>query len=110
MHILRVPNVVLGVRGACGNLHPAFWVLIGCVLSASQVVRRCQFLEGKNILLLTSHHLYLSSKDGEEEVDVDGDLDQLGVDQGDVHPREVDQPGVRLGNVRQIPGQGAYLL
>ena len=22
VHILRVPNVVLGVRGACGNLHP----------------------------------------------------------------------------------------
>ena len=110
MHILRVPNVVLGVRGACGNLHPAFWVLIGGVLSASQVVRRCQFLEGKNILLLTSHHSHLSSKDGEEEVDVDGDLDELGVHQGDVHPGEVDQPGVRLGNVRQIPGQGAYLL
>ena len=109
MHILRVPNVVLGVRGACGNLNPAFRVLIGCVLSASQVVRRCQFLEGKNILLLTSHHLHLSSKDGEEEVDVDGDLDQLGVHQGDVHPGEVDQPGVRLGNVRQIPVKCAYL-
>ena len=110
MHILRVPNVVLGVRGACGNLHPPFRVLIGCVLSASQVVRRCQFLEVKNNkLLLTSYHSHLSPKDGEEEVDVDGDLDELGVDQGNVHPGEVDQAGVQLGNVRQIPIKGAYL-
>ena len=94
--------MVLGVRGACGNLHPPFGVLIGCVLSASQVVRRCQFLEVKNILLLTSHHLHLSSKDGEEEVDVDGDLDELGVDHGDVDPGEVDEPSVGLGNVAQV--------
>ena len=40
---------------------------------------------------------------------MDGDLDKLGVDQGDVHPGEVDQPGVRLGNVRQIPIKRAYL-
>ena len=51
----------------------------------------------------------MSSKDDELEVDVDGDLDELGVDKGNVHPGEVDQVGVRLGNVRQIPIKGAYL-
>ena len=48
VHILVVPNVVLGYWGARGNLHPAFQVLLGCVLAASQVVRRCKFLEVKN--------------------------------------------------------------
>ena len=45
----------------------------------------------------------LCSKEGEQEVDVDGDLDELGVDEGDVHPGKVDQPSVGLGNVREIP-------
>ena len=43
------------------------------------------------------------SKESEEEVDVDGDLDELSVDKGDVHPGKVDQSSVRLGNVRKIP-------
>ena len=45
----------------------------------------------------------LCSKEGEQEVDVDGDLNELGVDKGDVHPGKVDQPSVGLGNVREIP-------
>ena len=45
----------------------------------------------------------LCSEEGEEEVDVYCDLDELGVDEWDVHPRKVDQTSVRLGNVRKIP-------
>ena len=45
----------------------------------------------------------LCSKEGEQEVDVNGNLNELGVDEGDVHPGKVDQPSVGLGNVREIP-------
>ena len=43
---------------------------------------------------------------------MDGDLDELCVDQGDVHPGKVDQASVQLGNLRQVPErdklQGAF--
>ena len=51
------------------------------------------------MVLYTSH---LAAKECEEEVGVDGDSDHLGVDQGDVDPRQADHGSVLPVDLIQI--------
>ena len=50
----------------------------------------------------------LAAEEGEEEVEVDGHGDELGVDEGQGHPRVGDQAVVARGHVREVLGEDRH--